>query len=472
MVFSFVLFHQSIGQIPVNKLFGTYFTETGKTAVTLSDSTVYAFGTSSAQQDKSSQFYLLKTDSALNYKWSKFYGSSGVDDGADMYYNTDSSYIYMIGNSYINATKTYDIKLIKTDSSGTIIFEKNFGTNNWDFCKKIIPLANGNLAICGYTYGSSYGLADAFVLLTNYKGDSLGMFITGDAYDNFFLDIVQRSSDTLVMVGEWGSSTGLKKGVISEFDLNTQTFSTSSYNSGFNFSFNAIALNLDGNYFISADNDSTGGGGANGSGMVFHKNSHTKILEMFIGAPLDEYCFDVKYFNNSYRILCQTYSFGLGNGDMIYHQFDNGGWWITGRTFGDAYTNEMNAMVFNQNNSLLFVGTSVYNFGASDLWIVNLDSNYNATATISSELDPNYIDETNSFTNNQLKIYPNPFNNKFQVSTDEIPETVFVKDINGKIIQTANKTKWINAQEISVGVYLLEVHFKNSIQSIPIIKTN
>lgn len=469
--FSILCFHEIKAQLPFNQLYGTYMTETGSAVWVKPDSSVYAFGTSSAQPGMSSQYYLVHLDSAGGYEWSKFYGSTGVDQGIDLYYDEDSAYIYMLGNSFINDDKGYDIKLIKADSTGNIIYEKNFGTSSWDFAAQMIRMNDGRFAICGYTFGGTFGLTDAFVLMLNNNGDSLAFRVSGDANDNYFYDLVERSNDTLVLVGPWETSTGLKQGAIAEYKISTGTFALDYYFSAYNQTFNAVALNPQGNYFIGSTNDSTAGLGLNGMTAVFNKNNHKKMIEMVFAGADDDYSKDVLYHDNAYRILTFTYSYGLGNGDGAYYEFDNGGYYVLSRSYGDIHHNELESMSLNRNNSLIFVGTSEYSFGANDLWVVNVDDAYNVTGTIGAQLDPNKVDELTS-NNNLIQVYPNPSRDRLNLVGSIAINAVRLIDTKGTVVLSGLKGNSVDISSLNEGVYLMMVETEEGIFNYRIVKTN
>lgn len=141
LVIVFLISSQIFGQAPISRLYGTYATETGTAGLILQDSTIYALGTSSAFTSMSSQIYLIKTDKNGDLLWSKFYGGTGVDDAVDMFVDlTVDTSIYILSTSFINFNKGYDVKIFKVDKNGNLIWEKNYGTTNWDIPTKMIAI--------------------------------------------------------------------------------------------------------------------------------------------------------------------------------------------------------------------------------------------------------------------------------------------------------------------------------------------
>ncbi len=454
LIFFLQNFHYLRSQNSFNKVFGTYFTETGVNSVVLKDTSIMAFGTSSAQPYMSSQFYLVHVNQYGNLLWSKFYGASGVDQATRIIVDSDSTLI-LVGTVY-DSLNTYDIKIIKIDTAGNVLFEKNYGTADWDFASNCIKLNDGTYAVCGKTYGNTVGLADAFVFGFKNNGDSLYFSTNGNAYNNYYYDLVQTTNDTLLLCGEWKDAAGFSQGIISKFSIGGNTFNSFIIHGASNYVCNSIDVNANGDYFVGVTYDSLTTA-PDIMALVFSKSNYTVLLNnMTINGTNEEKCNEVRFINNTYQVSAYTTSYGLGNGDAAWFLFDLGGWFVTSRTFGTNEYNELFSMTSNFNNSILFTGVSTYSYGVEDLWLVNLDSLYNASATVSTQLDPNFIVEYDN--SKEFKIYPSPFKDKIYIKSSAFNYDFTLMNLQGETILHCKNTNEISVSEsISKGAYIFVI---------------
>jgi len=101
-------------------------------------------------------FCLVKADSAGNMQWSKNYGVDGsiVQAAYSLVQTGDGGYALAGTNSSGN----YDFCLVKTDSSGTLEWSRNYGGADSDVANSLVQTSDGGYALAGYTssLGGSY----------------------------------------------------------------------------------------------------------------------------------------------------------------------------------------------------------------------------------------------------------------------------------------------------------------------------
>lgn len=448
----------AFAQAPINRLFGTYGTETGKAGFVHSDSTIYAVGTSSAFTDLSSQVYLVKIDASGNLLWSRFYGDAGVDDATDICLHADTC-IYMVANTYQGPEKGYDIRIIKTDLDGMVIWNKTYGGAGWDVPARITPISDTSFAVCGYTYTGTAGLADGMVFAFNTAGDSLWLKSTGTVTDDFFYDIDLKNPDTLVAVGERITSEGKKQGWLMEMDITGGGVQSYYYGDTFNYSFNALDVLPNGDYGLGLTTDTINGVQNNVYIWRIDHGDHSIVSDLSTTGPGDEYCTDLVYAQGNYYLLGNTNSFGLGGYDMLLFQFDTAGWFVSGLTFGTILDNYGNSIFMNNNGSCTMVGSSPGSYGPNDVWIVNLDAGYSVYNVPDSGFDPNNVAETNA-EHNHFVLYPNPAIDGFNLQASQPVETVLIHDRSGRMILNVNRPgKYISLDGVAAGLYLVQVSF-------------
>jgi hypothetical protein len=80
---------------------------------------------------------------------------------------------------------------------------------------------------------------------------------------------------------------------------------------------------------------------------------------------------------------------------------------------------------------------------------------------VTFSVNPNFCTVLNSDNitdlRDDLKIYPNPVQDKLQIEAALMPEEIEVYDVTGKLIRRCNKIKTINVTDLSEGVYFLRI---------------
>jgi hypothetical protein len=138
-----------------------------------SDGGYIATGGGNASTDGSPDVFLLKTHPDGSLQWLKSYGTSDMDEeGYMVQETTDSGYI-ITGMSDCNYVKDWGkIWLIKTDASGTVVWDKKFEGNN------------GQMQVGLKNYGNSVEqtLDSGFIIagVMNYQGCLLKTDVNGN----------------------------------------------------------------------------------------------------------------------------------------------------------------------------------------------------------------------------------------------------------------------------------------------------
>jgi len=109
--------------------------------------------------------WIVKIDSLGNFQWDKNLGGYSNDFINSVYQTNDHGYILAgISESNMGGDKSqdswgyYDYWVIKTDSAGNKIWDKNYGgTDDDEFFGNITPFANGDLMLAGISYSNISG---------------------------------------------------------------------------------------------------------------------------------------------------------------------------------------------------------------------------------------------------------------------------------------------------------------------------
>ena len=96
------------------------------------------------------QVLLVKTDTSGNVLWDKNFGGRGVAFGYAVQQTTDGGYV-VCGVKYKPLGAGNFIWVIKTDADGNRLWEGRFGDETWSTGNSIQQTADGGYIVCGTT---------------------------------------------------------------------------------------------------------------------------------------------------------------------------------------------------------------------------------------------------------------------------------------------------------------------------------
>ena len=172
------------------KQFGTDKDDKTRNLVVDSSSNVYVVGKTKGVIGKENfgknDGFIVKIDSAANTIWSIQIGS--IEDDEFTYVTVDKSgNIYATGFMGVaeknKLTKNQDILVVKLNSDGEIIWQKQYGTDSTETAGNIVVDTNGDIYITGTTRGvmgsESKGQDDCFILHLDNDGNQLNVLQFG-----------------------------------------------------------------------------------------------------------------------------------------------------------------------------------------------------------------------------------------------------------------------------------------------------
>lgn len=115
-------------------------------------------------------FWLVKTDASGNTEWSKMYGGEG-DDQAGAIVQTDDNGFVVAGSTGSFGAGWYDIWLVKTDSSGSMQWNKTYGGTESDQVMSVIQTNDGGYALIGITWSFDAVYNDPWLIKTDVNGN-------------------------------------------------------------------------------------------------------------------------------------------------------------------------------------------------------------------------------------------------------------------------------------------------------------
>ena len=182
------------------------------------DTGYIATGSSSSFVSAQADAFLLKVDSLGNFKWSYNYGGEGSEWGEKVIITNDSAYA-LAGYTNSIGNGGFDFYLVKTNSEGTVEFEKSYGGTDWDKAHGLVQMPDSGYVMVGETYSYGSGGTDAYIIRTNKNGDTLWTRVFGGPEDDYANDVLIDGDSIVVVGGTESFGAGMADGLILKYHM-------------------------------------------------------------------------------------------------------------------------------------------------------------------------------------------------------------------------------------------------------------
>ena len=139
--------------------------------------------------------FVMKTDMSGTMIWRTVLGGTNVDYVTDIIETGNGDFI-LTGNSKSNDNDitgnhgNYDALVVKLDNSGTIVWQKSFGGSTTDKATSVVEMSNGNFIVLAYTkstdgdVSASLGAYDVWLLKLDGSGNIVAQNSIGGSSDD------------------------------------------------------------------------------------------------------------------------------------------------------------------------------------------------------------------------------------------------------------------------------------------------
>ena len=143
--------------------------------------------------------WVVKTDWAGNGQWSHNYGKAGREAFNAACQTTGNQYAFAgFTTSY---SRKEDFYIVKTDSGGSVIWEKAIGGPDNDAAYDIIATSDNNLVVTGYTYSYGTGGRNMWVMKLSQDGEIIWDVNFGKYYNDMGYAVKEITDGGLIVVG-------------------------------------------------------------------------------------------------------------------------------------------------------------------------------------------------------------------------------------------------------------------------------
>ena len=320
--------------------------------------------------------YLVKTDSSGEILWSKTYGKNG---GASRFrcvrQTSDGGYI-AAGWTFESPIMKHDILLVKTDASGNEIWTKKYGDVGCDSAFALELEADGGFLITGSMPDSAHSLPKPFLLKTNSAGAPLIFktytFVSGIG-ETSALSQGKRSFDggiLLVMKTQLDGNAGLVK-----LDLNGDVLWNKNYgvgSTGIGSPSNGAIVEVNNGFYFCTYASSAGGAEV---GLVRLNDTGGVVWGKSFGYNLHERGCSMFQSNDGGIIIGGlSNSFTSGDFDFYLLKVDSSGNFIWSQGYGGDGNDLFYTMVPTSDNGIALTGSSTSFGSGKQIYFIKTDS--------------------------------------------------------------------------------------------------
>ena len=309
--------------------------------------------------------WVLKLDANGTVQWEKAYSGSNVDKILNIQTTSDGGYI-AFGYTSSYGAGSFDHLLLKLDASGTVQWEKTYGTSDPDMGYSIKQTSDGGFFMAGVISTATNGL-DFMMYKVDPGGSSQWEKKYGGSERDIASSIQQTADGGFVMAGTTDTyGVGADDVWLLKLDANGAVQWEKTYGGSGNDQANAIQLTSDGGFVMAGTTD-TYGVGADDVWLLKLDASGAVQWEKTYGGINDEKASAIQQTSDGgYVVAGYTESYGAGDADLWMLKLDSGG------EIADC------AMIKNSTATVVGSSTTVTdlseNFGAITTSLINTSS--------------------------------------------------------------------------------------------------
>lgn len=234
-----------------------------------------------------SDAYVIKTNTAGDTLWTRIIAGTAEDAANCVQQTADGGYIVTGYTSSFGAGMN-DLLLIKMDSNGTLQWTKTYGGTANDAGRSVKQTIDGGYIVAGYTSSFGTGYQDTYLLRTDGTGTVVWEKTYGNSVsDDFAYAIDLTSSNGYVITGQAGATVSLINLNAAGDTLWTKAFGVSAVNYG-----NTVQQTTDGGFIIGGVSDNGIGPPPNPKAYIIKTDSNgnggcaENIVPVIVGVPV------------------------------------------------------------------------------------------------------------------------------------------------------------------------------------------
>ena len=298
-----------------NKTFGGTFNDRARSIQQTADGGYIFVGETFSYGAGRSDFWLVKTDSNGAKQWDKTFGGASDEWAYSVQQTADGGYI-LAGNTYSYGAGGSDFWLVKTDSIGTMQWDRTFGGTGYDYAYSVQQTADEGYILTGITNSYGAGNWDFWLVKTDSNGTEQWNKTFGGADEDRSYSVKQTSDGGYILAGFTGPYAADSDAWLVKTDSNgTELWNTTFGGLGRDEA-HSVLQTPDGGYILAGFTCSYGAGGAD-VWLVKTDSNGTELWNTTFGGTSGDLAYSIQQTTDGgYIIAGVTYSYGAGSGDF------------------------------------------------------------------------------------------------------------------------------------------------------------
>jgi len=316
--------------------------------------------------------WLVKTDSAGNAQWNKTYGGTSEDWADALVQTSDGG--YAIAGYTLSYGGVADFWLVKTDASGNAQWNKTYGGTSEDWAHALVQTSDGGYAIAGDTHSFGAGGNDAWLVKTDTNGTVQWNKTYGGTGNDGAYALVQTADGGYAIAGLSDSfGAGNDDFWLVRVDAAGNMIWDQTYGGTSDDWAYALVQTGDGGYGLAGYTTSFGAGYSDFWLIKTDANGNEGWNQTYGGTSSDRaYALD-ETSDGGYALTGYTASFGAGGYDFWLVKVDAAGNMQWNNTYGGLSDDAAYALVqISGGGYALAGGTQSFGAGIDDFWLVKL----------------------------------------------------------------------------------------------------
>ncbi len=360
------------------KTFGGTHDEGGQSACETSDGGYIITGSTLSFGADRGDVYLVKSDKNGTLVWEKTFGGAQGDNGNSVCETSDGGYI-IVGYTYAFGAVLSDVYVIKTDSLGTLIWEKTFGGTHDEKGQSVCETSDGGYIITGFTRSFGAADADVYLIKIDNNGTLLWEKVFGGANNDYGNSVCETSDSGYIITG---ATESFGAGDYDVYLIKTDSMGTLVWEKTFGGIYDnwgeSGCETSDGDYIITGMTSSIV---TLSSDVYLIKidNNGTLLWEKTFGGTEVDLGFSVcETFDGDYIITGMTSSIVTLSSDVYLIKTDSSGTSVWEKTFGGSNNDYAFSVCETSDSGYIITGHSE-SFGAGDynVYLIKTDSDGN-----------------------------------------------------------------------------------------------
>jgi hypothetical protein len=232
-----------------------------------------------------SDFWLVKTDSSGTMNWNRTYGGAG-DDIASVIIQAGDGFV-ILGMTSSFGEGRFDYWLIKVNSNGNMLWNKTYGGVADDFGASVIQTNDGGYALTGWTNSFGAGGEDLWLVKTDSSGNMVRNKTYGSNYNDEAHSLVQTGDGGFLIAGDTAFESGNEDAWLVKVGSNGSMIWNRTFGGPTLDTFLSLAQLKDGSIALSGYTSSYGSG-SNDAWLVKTDSTGTLQWNKTYGGPNDE----------------------------------------------------------------------------------------------------------------------------------------------------------------------------------------